>query len=156
MTRSDPPAVAVALLRRFLPENEPLVGDLFERFARNQSRFWFWRQVLAAIVSSAIQRRREERPLSLAEYLGSASPVARRHVSERRHIDLSASPLPDVGGLGLVALGVVVSLARPGFVWMIAAGVVGGAALGVTMTILRRHALLSGPTIHNRTLLRDP
>ena len=49
--RFDPPRLAVGLLRRFVPDNEPLVGDLLERFAMGQSRLEFWRQVLLAIVN---------------------------------------------------------------------------------------------------------
>ncbi len=67
MRGSDPPRLAVALLQRFLHHNEPLAGDLLEGFAAKQSRLWFWRQVLLAIVIDRWKPRDGERPLGLME-----------------------------------------------------------------------------------------
>jgi hypothetical protein len=46
------PRLANWLLRRFGggPRRESLIGDLDEQFARGRSSFWYWRQVLSAIL----------------------------------------------------------------------------------------------------------
>ena len=154
MTGSDPPRVAVALLRRFVNDNEPLVGDLLEGFAIKQSRLWFWWQVLLAIMIRLFQQRDEECPLGLAEH-SSFVPAKRRRNVEPRRINLTASPLPDIGGLGLVALGVLVALVRPEVWWIFLPAILGGVAFGLTMAIIRRRAILSSPATASRTLLRD-
>ena len=48
-TPNRPPALATLLLTRSVGHNDPLVGDLAEEYQRRQSRWWFWRQVLAAV-----------------------------------------------------------------------------------------------------------
>jgi hypothetical protein len=154
MTGSDPPRLPVALLHRFLDDNEPLAGDLLEGFAARQSRLWFWRQVLLAIAIRLFQHRDQERPLGLAGH--SFVPAERgRNVEHPRRINLTASPLPDVGGLGLVALGVLVALVRPAVLWIFLPAILGGVAFGLTMAIIRRRVALSGPPTASRTLLRD-
>ena len=154
MTGSDPPRLAVALLHRYLHDNEPLAGDLLEGFAARQSRLWFWRQVLLAIVIHSFQQRDEERPLGLTG--PSFVPADRgRNVLPRR-INLTASPLPGVGGLGLVALSVLVTLVRPEAWWIFLPAILGGVALGLTMAIIRRRAVLSGRSSASRTLLPEP
>jgi hypothetical protein len=154
MTGSDPPRVAVALLRRFVNDNEPLVGDLLEGFAVRQSRPWFWQQVLLAIVIRSFQQRDEECPLGLVGH-SSFIPAERGRNVEPRRINLTASPLPGVGGLGLVALGVLVALVRPEVLWIFLPAILGGVALGLTMAIVRQRAVLSSPATASRTLLRD-
>ena len=49
--KSDPPALAIWLLRHLRPgrDSEALSGDLLETFAERRSRGWLWRQVLIAI-----------------------------------------------------------------------------------------------------------
>jgi hypothetical protein len=50
MKASQPPRLALALLERCVPDNEPLVGDLLEdRLKRSDA--WFWRQVVFALLS---------------------------------------------------------------------------------------------------------
>ncbi|HEY0874387.1 MAG TPA: hypothetical protein VGD94_13025 [Vicinamibacterales bacterium] len=141
MTGPHPPRLAVALLHRFLDENEPLAGDLLEGFAIRQSRLWFWRQVLCAIVLESFRRRDLGHPLGLAD---DPSPVERPRNFKPRRINLTASPLPDVGGLGLVVFGVLVAIVRPEILWLLVPAVLGGVALGVTMAIVRRPS--SGPS----------
>ena len=137
MTRAGPPRLAVALLRRFLPDNEALAGDLLERYEVTHSRLWFWREVLAAIVIRALQQRDRDRPLP-------------------RHVNLTASPLPGIGGLGLVALLVLVRVVSHGLLWWIALPAIsGGVALGVTLVLLRRRRMLQGADNTSRTLLQD-
>lgn len=154
MTPSDPPRLAVALLRRFVDDNEPLIGDLLEGFAIRQSRLWFWRQALLAIAIRSFQPRDEEHPLGLAEP-SSFVPATRQRNAGPRRINLTASPLPDVGGLGLVAFGVLVAMVRPEVWWIFLPAILGGAAIGLAMTVIRRRAILSNPATAGRTLLRD-
>ena len=154
MTGSHPPRLAVALLHHFVDDNEPLAGDLLEGFAVRRSRLWFWRQVLLAIVIGLLQHRDRERPLGLAGH--SFVPAERgRNAQHSRRINLTASPLPDVGGLGLVVFGGLVALVRPEVVWFFVPAILGGEALGLTMAIIRRCVALSGPPAASRTFLRD-
>ena len=151
---AQPPRLAVALLRRFVPDNEPLVGDLLEEFAKKQSRSWFWRQVLLAVAIHSVQPRDEERPLGLAH-----GPVSygegHRTGDLPRHVTLTASPLPAIGGLGLVALGVLVAVVRPDAWWIFVPALIGGVALGAALVILRRHAPLSTAAGAGRIVSRD-
>ena len=52
MSPAQPPRFPSWLLRRFPdgPRRESLIGDLDEQFARGRSSFWYWRQVLSAIL----------------------------------------------------------------------------------------------------------
>lgn len=153
MTGSEPPRLAVVLLHWFLGDNEPLTGDLIEGFAARQSRFWFWRQVLLAIVLYRGEPPDEERPLGLVGTTTSTRVHPARRVEWRR-VNLTASPLPDIGGLGLVSLGAIVAVARPAVVWILLPAILGGVAFGLTLVLLRRRTILSGPAADTRTLLR--
>ena len=154
MTGSEPPRLAVAVLQRFVHDNEPLVGDLIEEFAARQSSVWFWRQVVLAILIHSFQRRDRQRSLGLVT---DPPPVAGERALTTTHrprrINLTGSPLPDVGGLGLVALGVLVTLVRPRAWWIFLPAVCGGVVLGVVMVIIRRHAALSAPDAGRRRVL---
>ena len=151
MTGTDPPRLAAALLHRFLHDNEPLAGDLLERFAARPSRLWFWCQVLLAIVIHSFRQHDVEHPLGLG---GHSSFVPAERLEPRR-INLTASPLPDVGGLGLVAFGVLVALVGPEILWILLPAISGGLALGAALAIIRRRAALSSPATASRTLLPD-
>lgn len=48
-----PPRLATALLLRFGPQNDPVVGDLREAYLRGKSSRWYWSQVLALVCSNA-------------------------------------------------------------------------------------------------------
>ena len=52
---NKPPTLAMAILMRLGPGNEPIVGDLIEEYAAGRSRSWFWRQAAAAVVAAAIR-----------------------------------------------------------------------------------------------------
>ncbi len=75
----------------------------------------------------------------------STTPGARAREVDWRRINLTASPLPDIGGLGLVALGAIVAVARPTVLWMFLPALLGGVVLGLIMVMVRRHATISRP-----------
>lgn len=149
MNPAEPPRVALALLRRFVPDNEPLAGDLIERFAVKRSRWWFWREVFLAIAIRSVQPRDDAaRPLGLSD----APPVPRSEPAARR-INLTASPLPGIGGLGLVALGALVAMARPDAWLMFLPAIVGGMLIGIVMVLVRRNRPLHEPTVDWRVTI---
>ena len=138
-----PPRLALALLQRFVPDDEPLSGDLVEEFQLRRSRTWFWWQVLTAIVVSLRRGPREIRPLRLVD--GMVAPDD-RHLRVRQDwpaVNLTASPIHGVGGLGLVALAVLITVSAPG-TWWIALGVVlSGIAIGlVRLAVVKRRRRL--------------
>lgn len=148
MKRLQPPWLAVALLNRFVPDNEPLAGDLIDEFEARQSRLWFWRQVLLAILISSFQNDREIRPLKLVgdhSTFGSVkSQMSPRNLPKRTN--LSGSPVEGIGGLGLIALGVLVTVVVPQVWWAVLGAVLGGVVLGIVMVVISRHRLLSSPS----------
>jgi hypothetical protein len=66
----ESPRLALGLLTRFLAggRRESLIGDLLEEYRSGRSRFWLWRQVIAAIAAGAIAELVDEplRALSAA------------------------------------------------------------------------------------------
>jgi hypothetical protein len=105
-------------------------------------------------VIRSFQHRSKDRPLGLAT---DRSSVRGEHaltaLHHPRRINLTGSPLPDIGGLGLVALGVLVTLVRPRAWWIFLPAVCGGVVLGIVMVIIRRHAALSAPDGGRRSFL---
>jgi hypothetical protein len=57
MTSNQPQRMAFVLLEWFVPDNEPLIGDLLEQ-CHDRSAAWLWRQVLFAVLGQAIVRVR--------------------------------------------------------------------------------------------------
>jgi hypothetical protein len=57
---NKPPRLAMAILMRLGPREEPLVGDLVEEYTTGRSRLWFWRQALAAVAAGAIRGIRDQ------------------------------------------------------------------------------------------------
>jgi hypothetical protein len=55
MRPSHPPIMATWLLEHLLSDsvNESLIGDLIEEYGRGRSRFWYWKQTVAAVVVSS-------------------------------------------------------------------------------------------------------
>jgi hypothetical protein len=141
MSARRPPRFAVWLLRRVLPDNEPLAGDLVEMFAARRSRFWFCWQVVSAIAVHMVERPAEIRPLKLT-----AGETRFEHPRLRtepvKTVNLTASPIDGVGGLGLALLGALVCAVRPEAWWIVISGVVGGIVLGVVLVLIRRREKL--------------
>jgi hypothetical protein len=62
--KSDPPGLAIWLLRHACPgnENDALIGDLIERFREGQTYRWLWRQVLIAFAVGVLAEMRRHWP----------------------------------------------------------------------------------------------
>jgi len=95
------PRVAIALLQSFC-RDEALVGDILEEHARRQSRAWLWRQVVVAV------------------FFGLPFGSARRSTRAR-----SKMPMP-IGGIGLLAIAMLITVVAPGAWWLIGVGIAGG------------------------------
>jgi hypothetical protein len=109
MKSSPPSRIALALIGRFVPDSDPLIGDLIEEFNRRPSNVRLWLQVLAALAAAWTNRDREIRPLKLMdEQPADAIERTRRFQMQFPPVNLTGSPIPGVGGLGLVALGLIV------------------------------------------------
>jgi hypothetical protein len=127
------------LLTHFIPEQEALIGDLVEQYGRQPSRLWFWRQTLGALIV-ARSNRNPSQPLRLSD---DPPPLVRQelHVA----INLGASPVRSVGGLGLVTLGVLVAIVRPEAWWFVLAAVLGGITIGIVKVVLTRRRFRADP-----------
>jgi hypothetical protein len=150
MTRPHAPRLATALLERFVPDSDPLLGDLIEHFERRPSRSWFWWQVLTAIVAArwSFDRLEEIRPLRLVELQPiDAIERSRRICLRFRAINLSASPLSGVGGLGLAALTFLVTIVSPATWWVVLASSVAGSLIGVGIVAMHPKPPEALPTI---------
>ena len=140
MKNLQPPRLAVALLHRFVADNEALVGDLLEEFGARQSRLWFWRQVLFALLIGPRRTAREVRPLKLVEHSSAfeiMQPDIRRPVHSKR-INLSGSPVPGIGGLGLIALATLVTVVSPQVWWVVLFTMLAGFLFGAALVLVRR------------------
>src|SRR5437868_12492985 len=62
------------------------------------------------------------------------------HMERTVKIDISRIPVAGVGGLGLVAVAVLVSVLVPAAGWLMASGVAGGGLLGIALVLARRRA----------------
>ena len=139
MTRRDPPRLALALLERVVSDSDPLAGDLIEEFARRQSRLWFWWQVLTAVAGAWLEEPYEIRPLRLVDLQPADAVERSRRLHHRmRAVNLSASPLPGIGGLGLVILAFLVTMVAPAAWWALLASALFGVLMAVAL--VRKHA----------------
>jgi len=147
MTRRHAPRLALALLERLVPDSEPLAGDLVEQFESRQSFGWFWWQVLAAIATASFARRVEIRPLRLMD-LQPADALERSRRMNLRFpaVNLSASPVSGVGGLGLVIFASLVTVVMPAAWWLLFASALAGVVLAVIIISMRGGLPTAGPT----------
>jgi hypothetical protein len=154
MKNVPPPRLAVALLNRFLPDNEPLVGDLLEEFAVRESRVWLWRQVVLALLMGSFRSRVEVRPLKLVDRppLEITKPDIRPW-TRTRTINLTGSPLPGVGGLSLIILGTLMTVVSPQVWWLVLLTILAGIVLGFALVLLRRRTGLRTADGNHRSLL---
>ncbi len=140
------PRLAVALLNRFLPDNEPLVGDLLEEFAVRKSRLWLWRQVVLALLMGSFRSQGDMRPLKLVDrpLLEITKPDIRPWTRPRT-VNLTASPLPGVGGLSLVILVTLMTIVSPQIWRLVLLTILAGVVLGLALVLLRRRTGLRTP-----------
>jgi hypothetical protein len=139
MTTRRPPRLALAVLDRWLPDSSPLAGDLAEEFERGRSRGWFWWQVLAALGIAAFRRPDEIRPLRLVDLQPvDAQERSRRRLLRFEPVPLTGTALPGFGGLGVVALALLITLLAPGLWLALAASVLAGIALGAGIIAWKR------------------
>jgi hypothetical protein len=111
------PRIAITLLQAFC-RDEALAGDILEEFERRQSRFWLWRQVAMVVL------------------LGLPYGIV-RHRPVRRPM-----PVP-IGGIGVLALGILITFVSPGAWWLIGLGAAGGVVIGCVMVIAGRNRALT-------------
>jgi hypothetical protein len=135
MTQRRPPRLAVALLHRFSAD-PALIGDVLEEYEQRRSRPWLWRQVTAAVAVNLSGRAREAQP------------------HRWKPVSLTAAPRGSaVGGLGLVALAVLISLVLPQAWWLLAIGAAGGIGLGAARVIINHRRELRRATHGRRNIL---
>lgn len=141
MTTRQTPRLALRLLRRYVPDNEPLAGDILEEFADGRSHLWLWWQVVAAVATALIRRDGVIRPLQLVDQqpLDALQRTLQWHRRRRVAVVGLTEPLP--AGLGLVILGGLVTALAP-IVWLaLLATFAGGVALaGVLVAAHRRQS----------------
>ena len=138
MTRRRPPRLALALLERLVADSEPLAGDLVEAFEGHPSALWFWWQAAAAVAASWFGRDVEIRPLHLVDLQPADALERSRRLSLRFHpVNLTASPVSGMGGLGLVILCGLLTIFMPAMWWLLLGSVLAGAGLAAVVIAMR-------------------
>lgn len=159
MTASRPPRFALWVLRRCGVDNESLVGDLIEEHGARRSQPWLWRQVAGAVLARSgpgshtgplgIGDPRMVRPapgtgcrarprIDVGGGRGRTAPASRAPArGQRPRIDLSAGPVPGVGGLSTLALVFQVTLVSPQLLWLPVIGLAVGSLAG--LALIARH-----------------
>lgn len=133
---------SLVLLERLLPDDGPLVGDLLEEVGRGRSQAWLWWQVAGALATRAFGPPGDIRPLQLVEHQPVEAMVRTHELRTRfRPVNLSASPISDVGGLGLLLLTVHVSVTVPGAWVALLAAMLAGAGFGLGLAKVRARRL---------------
>jgi hypothetical protein len=110
------PTIAVFLLERFC-RDQALAGDILEEFEHRQSRPWLWRQVVVVVLLGL--------PYGLMK---EPRPVGKM-------------PMP-IGGIGVIALAVLIATVAPGAWWFFAIAAAGGVLLGAIMVVITKRRAL--------------
>lgn len=144
MTRREPPRLAMSLLARCLPDDDPLTGDLVEEFCAGRSGAWFWRQALAAVAAARRRPREGVRPLKLVARpsVFSLDPRPAWPVSSGGPLAyLPASPVTGIGGLGMLAVIVLVTVVVPQIWQLVLTSLAAGVVLGIVLARRTLHRL---------------
>ena len=76
---------------------------------------------------------------------------------ERRvEINMSGIPVNGIGGLGLVAVSLLMTVVLPAAWWLLVFGTTGGVVLAVAIVLARRRHARSGPSGDDPTILFRP
>jgi hypothetical protein len=77
---------------------------------------------------------------------------------ERPDINMSGIQVAGAGGLGLLAVALVMTLYYPQAMWLLVIGSVGGTGVGAALVFYRRHHQVRGPSGDDPTILfrREP
>ena len=138
MTPVDPPRLALYLLHRYGADNEALAGDLVEELTRRRSRLWFWGQVIAAIAIARFRRPAEIRPLRLVDQR--SLPLQTLPSAQLRPlVNLTASPINGIGGLGIVSILLLSTAVQPAMWTLALVALIAGIVLGVARIVFTRH-----------------
>ena len=136
----NPPRLGAAILHRLADRNEALAGDILEGFRIKQSRLWFWRELIGAILTGAFRRSIEVRPIKLVDF-PSLPPVHEDFAAKRirlQTLGLSASPVSGISGWTIVTLIALISALEPALWVMLAMGMGVGVAIGIGRVMYRR------------------
>ena len=135
MTDTRPPRLALALLRRS-GADPALIGDLIEEYEARRSRAWVWRQVMSVLAVGMTGRARETSP------------------HRARAVNLSAAPAgAPAGGVGVVALVVLIAAVVPQVFWLLGATMAGGVLLGLAMIVVSSRRERRRPAAGRRNLI---
>lgn len=138
MNVRSPVSTPIRLLEWLLPDAEALAGDLLEQAADGRSSMWLWHQVITAVVCAYGARRmlHDVRPLRLTDDPPPEVIERSRRWAERATtVNLTASPIAGIGGLGLLAMGILVSVVVPTIWLVVAASLLLGSVLGAAMVV---------------------
>lgn len=103
-----------------------------------ESRLSFGSRALRA-VTSWFTRSDEIRPLRLVDLQPTEAVERSRRMSLRfAPVNLTASPVYGVGGLGLLVLALLVTFIMPGAWWVLLASILAGVVLGIAMIATHR------------------
>jgi hypothetical protein len=147
MKRSAP-RLALWLLARFVPDSEPLTGDLLEESACGRSALWVWWQVAGAIAAAFYVRGVEIRPLKLVELQPADAAERTRRLRLRfPAVNLTASPVAGVGGIALVIFAGLVTIFTPIVWFLLLASALAGVGLGIIIIHKRSGILTFGTRV---------
>jgi hypothetical protein len=142
MTTRKPPRLAVALLECLVRDSVFLAGDLIEEYQRRQSRCWLWWEVLRAIAIAWCKGPDEIRPLRLVDLQPSDAVERTRRIDLRfEPVNVTASPVTGIGGLGISALALLLTLVMPAAWWLLLGSMLAGVVLGVVMIATHRSSV---------------
>src|SRR5438552_1194025 len=71
-------------------------------------------------------------------------------------INMSGIPVSGIGGLGLVAVAMLITYVLPAASWLVAFGAAGGSLVGIGIVAFRRHHVPPGPSGNDPRILFRP